>query len=458
MDKRRKELEKLSREELIEGYVLLEKRVETLEKQLEAINKALGLKAVAKTPENSSIPPSQGQKANAKPKKKAKRGPKKGHEGKSRKRSEPDEIVECRVNQCQCCGEDLSTLPQHEAGRHQVIDIPPMRPVVREVVRYGRYCPSCNTYQRASAPVGYEPGRKVGTNLEGLVLYLHHAHPLSYQRVQRILNEMCGLQMGIGTLVNCVKRGQAVLAQGADAIRQRIQQATVIGSDETGARVDGMNYWQWVFQTPDYAYYIIRPSRAAQVIDDVMGDAQPQVWISDVLSSQMCHPAHTYQICLAHQLRDLQYVVDTHECAWAAQMQTLFRKSIHLHNCRDRLSERRFDLFKQAYEWRLDQLLTQTPYSEDSQRLWRRFHKHRSALLLFLARDDVPPTNNASEQALRNSVIYRKVIGGFRTDWGAELYANLLSILETARRQRRSIFEILASVSTPHPQFSWIPE
>jgi len=38
-------------------------------------------------------------------------------------------------------------------------------------------------------------------------------------------------------------------------------------------------------------------------------------------------------------------------------------------------------------------------------------------------------------QALRNSVIYRKVTGGFRSDWGAELYANLISMLETARRQ-----------------------
>jgi transposase len=292
----------------------------------------------------------------------------------------------------------------------------------------------------------------MGANLEGLVLYLHYAHPLGYQRVQRILDEMCGLPLGIGTLVNCVKRGQSVLAEGAGAIRERIQHAHVVGSDETGARVNGVNYWQWVFQTPDYAYYVLRPSRAAQVITDVMVDAQPQVWVSDVLSSQMCHPAQAYQI------RDLQYLIDRQQCAWAEQIQRLFRKAIHLHNLRDSLSTRRFDLLKQAYEWRLDKLLALPPPSEDSQRLWQRFHKHRSALLLFLARDDVPPTNNASEQALRNSVIYRKVIGGFRTDWGADLYADLLSILETARRQRLSVFDVLSSIFTPSPQFSWLRE
>jgi transposase len=455
--KRRQELEQLDKADLIEGYVLLEKRLATLEGQMQALKQALGITS-AKTPNNSSVPPSQGQKANLKPRKKAKRGPKKGHTGHSRQRQEPDEMVECRVIQCACCGHDLSALAQHEAGRHQIIDLPAIRPVVREVVRFGRYCPACQSYQRASVPEGYGPGQVFGPHLEGLVLYLHYAHPLSYQRVQTILRDMTGMSLGIGTLVNIVKRGQASVQQGAAAIRQRIQQATVVGSDETGIRVAGQNQWQWVFQTPQWAYYVIQPSRAAQVITDVLGDAQPQVWVSDAYSAQMHHPAPHYQLCLAHQLRDLQYVIDTQDCDWARQMQRVLRRAIHLHNARDRLSERRFALLAQACDWKLDKLLTTEPPSEDSQRLWRRFHKHRSALLLFLERDAVPPTNNAAEQALRNSVIYRKVTGGFRTAWGAQLYANLLSILETARRQARSILVLLTSIFSPDPHFSWIRE
>jgi transposase len=456
-NKRRQELEHLDKADLIEGYLLLEKRLATLEGQMTALKQAMGIKT-DKTSENSSVPPSQSPKANLKPKKKAKRGPKKGHAGQSRPRQEPDEIIECRVSQCACCGHDLSTLPQHEAGRHQMIDLPPIRPVVREVVRYGRYCPACQTYQRASAPAGYEQGRVLGPQLEGVVLYLHYAHPLSYERVQTILRDMTGMQLGIGTLVNIVKRGQATLQQGAAAIRQRIRQAAVVGSDETSVRVDGQNQWQWVFQTPQWAYYSIRPSRATQVLTEVMGDAQPQVWVSDAYSAQMNHPAQHYQLCLAHQLRDLQYLIDAEDCDWARQIQRVFRRAIRLHQARDKLSARRFALLAQACHWKLDSLLTAEPPSADSQRLWRRFHKHRSALLLFLERDDVPPTNNASEQALRNSVIYRKVTGGFRTGWGAELYANLLSILETARRQARSILAILTSIFSPDPQFSWICE
>lgn len=163
--------------------------------------------------------------------------------------------------------------------------------------------------------------------------------------------------------------------------------------------MNGVSYWQWVFQTPKLAYYVIRPLRSAQVIAAVMGDAQPSVWVSDVLNSQMCHSATAYQICLAHQLRDLQYLVDSHACEWANEMQSLFRRAIHLHNLRNDLSDNRFHLFAQAYHWCLDKLLKTLPISNDSQRLWRRFHKHRDALFLFLRRADVPPTNNASEQA-----------------------------------------------------------
>jgi transposase len=458
MNERRKELEQLSRDELIEGYLLLERRVETLEKRLDELHQLLGLKKIEKTSENSSIPPSQSHKANQKKKRQAKRGPKKGHVGKSRQRQVPDKIVEYRVLLCDNCGADLSDLPQHEAGRHQVIDIPPIRPEVSEVVRMGRYCPCCQCYQRAPVPEGYEAGRVVGRHLEGLVLYLHYAHPLSYQRVQHILEEMCGLKLSIGALVNIVKRGQSVLQHGADAIRERIQQAPVVGSDETGARVDGQNFCQWVFQTPEYAYFVIRPSKAASELHDVMGDAQPEVWVSDAGSSQLKHPAAQHQLCLAHVIRKLQFAIDTHRCVWSYGMQILLYQAIRLTKHRHTLSPRQYAIQVYIIQRRLDELLRLQPQFEESYKLWKHLYKHRDALLLFLERDDVPPTNNASEQALRNSVIYRKVTGGLRTDWGAKLYANLISILESARRQERSIFDILTSVFSPTPTFSWIDE
>jgi len=62
----------------------------------------------------------------------------------------------------------------------------------------------------------------------------------------------------------------------------------------------------------------------------------------------------------------------------------------------------------------------------------------RDKLLLFLTRRDVEATNNASERALRPSVIFRKVTNGFRSQWGAKVYADLCSIFATGRLAGRS--------------------
>ena len=111
-------------------------------------------------------------------------------------------------------------------------------------------------------------------------------------------------------------------------------------------------------------------------------------------------------------MRDLQYAIEVHQCAWPAQVQALFHQALSLGKQRHTLSAAVYQQQVLTIERHLDSLLKNYPRHEDSQRLWHRYHKHRRALFVFLRREDVPPTNHASEQALRNSVIYRKVTGG----------------------------------------------
>ena len=84
-------------------------------------------------------------------------------------------------------------------------------------------------------------------------------------------------------------------------------------------------------------------------------------------------------------------------------------------------------------------------------RLQQRYRAHRDSLYVFLHRDDVEPTNNSSERDLRPSVIHRKVIGGFRSAWGAETSAIRSSILATARKQGQNLFDAFRSVAGTSP-------
>lgn len=436
----REALLQLSKEELV--AIILD-----LQHQVQALRDTMG--RPPRTPTNSSLPPSQGRQANRRRGQSgAKGGARAGHEGKSRRKVEADVVVELRVEGCNQCGADLGQVQQRVVGSSQVVEIPPVAPVVIEARRYAACCPHCGSQQTAPYPEGMEAERVFGPRLEALVHYLHLAHPLGYARVQRLLRDLFGLDISLGALVNAVRRAQKPFAQAAHTILETIRASPVIGSDETGERVAGQNAWLWVVQTPDSAYYTIAPTRGARVLEAVMGKVCPTVWVSDLAKAQLKQPALYRQVCLAHQTRDLQYAIDADRCAWAYRVQALLWRAERLGQRRDQMPPHHYGRQVRAVEHALDALLTQVPRSAWSQNLRRRFLEHRQHLFPFLYLPNVPPTNNASEQALRNAVIYRKVTGGFRSAWGATAYANVISVLETARRRGQDILHTLMGLLT----------
>jgi hypothetical protein len=87
----------------------------------------------------------------------------------------------------------------------------------------------------------------------------------------------------------------------------------------------------------------------------------------------------------------------------------------------------------------------------EAARLQQRYRSHRDSLYVFLHRVDVEPPNNRSERDLRPSVIHRKVIGDFRSAWGAEASAIRTTILATARKQGRNLLDAFRAVAGPSP-------
>ena len=453
----RTDLEQLDKPELIEIILEMKAVVETVRQENEQLQKQVSelekeLDRPAKTPENSSVPPALGRKPKKKP---GQGGAQKGHLGRSRKRVKPDVIIECQVEQCPDCGTDLSEQDHHFLGRSQVIEIPPVEPVVVEAQRYGCRCPECGRYHKADYPSGLEPQRVFGRRLETMVTYLHQLHHLSYGRLQTVLAMLFGLTISIGALTNLVKRSADRLKPTAEAIRDEIRQAQVVGSDETGARVNGQNQWQWVFVTEEATYHVISDSRGSSVIDQVMGEAVPLVWVRDLWSAQGKAKATFHQICHAHQLRDLQFVIDAENSAWAYHFQSLLRRSQRLHKLRPDLPANHFKQAVAQIEADCDRLLAQTLTGSEALRLQRRYLKHRASLFVFLHYPQVPFDNNASERALRNSVIHRKVSGGFRSQAGADAHAIVASISDTVRKRQQDVFSVLQSlIGSPTPTSS----
>jgi hypothetical protein len=173
--------------------------------------------------------------------------------------------------------------------------------------------------------------------------------------------------------------GQKAL-QKTKAIQKKIRRSAVINSDETGCRLDGRNWYEWVFYSLSAVLHVIRDNRSEDVIREVMARHTAEVWGSDCLSSQMKAPTRERQLCLSHQIRNLQAVIDRSPPAfWAQAMQKLFRYAIHIHNQRDQLSPEIFQTRVKCIERHCDWLVQQALTDPDASRLQRRYRKYRTS-------------------------------------------------------------------------------
>jgi transposase len=447
------ELVRRQQEELAEREAAIERRDE----KIRALEEELAqFRRPAKTPENSSVPPSRAQKANRADGRRRQHGPKRGHVGVSRVRSEPDVVVDCRPSACAGCGEALPQTGGQRVGCSQVIDLPVFRPVVIEAHQYRVTCPGCGEQTVGSYPVGLEPRRTFGPGIEALVSYFHERHHVSYERLVEICRDVFRLAISQGGVEHALRRLVERARPTYAAIREQVRGSPIINSDETGARVAGKTQWQWVFQTPEASYHVIAPSRGGEVIDAFLAGVEPEVWGSDLWAPQMLTAASAHQICMSHQERNLTFAVDadTGEARlWAIELRHVFGRAIRLHHERGQVTPETFARRRLLIEHATDRLVFDryvAPKTEAA-RLQHRYRTHRDSLYVFLQRDDVDPTNNRSERDLRPSVIHRKVIGGFRSDWGAEASAIRTSILATARKQGHNLLDALRALAGPSP-------
>jgi transposase len=447
----RNDLTQLSQDELIDLVLAQVEQNAKLQAEIEALR--LKLEKGKKPPTNSgnsSQPPSQDQKSNLPPKrKKHKHGPPAGHVKYERKFvAQPDHVVEIKPKVCQLCQTDVSQAKMVLLDVSQVTELPVAKAEVIEIRQYVAECPCCGHGQVVEPPAGLDLQRAFGARLEATVVYYRQEQHMSYVRTQAALQNLHGVEISEGGIDKIMQRAGAKALEAVKPIEQAIQESAVIHSDETSSRVDGNTFWQWVFSSVNAVLQIIRFNRSFDVVKDLMGEHEAEVWVCDCYSAQMKAPSKKHQLCLAHQLRNLQAVVELLPGHfWARHVQNLFRYAIHLHNQRQNVPREVFLNRIERIEKRFDRILSQNLDSPDERRLQRRYQKYRDAIFVFLHRTDVSPTNNVSERLLRPAVIHRKVSGGFRSNWGAKTYAALKSLTDTGALSGSTPFDVIQMLS-----------
>jgi transposase len=398
-----------------------------------------------KTPDNSSVPPSKGQKPN-RPERAKRTGPRQGSLGRMgggrALTAEPDEVVIAKPVRCRHCQAAFAEADQTLDARYDKIDLPKVRPVVTRVERYVGRCRCCGATTLAAVPEGLEPGTPFSLTIVALAMYLRFVHAVSYRRLARLLGELFALHISEGALDAAFRRAKPCFDADVAAILARLRRARVICSDETGVRIDGRGCWNWVFQNAEGVIHVVRRSRGAEGIADVLAGHRPVLWVSDLYGAQRGH-AEQWQVCLAHQLRDCQYAIEAGDAIFAPRMKALLLRAVVLARRHRDLAESTRREYRRRLERALDGVMALAPGQRDGRRLRQRYAKVRDHLFTFLDHPEVGADNNGSERELRPTATYRKVTGGFRSDWGVDLFAAVRSAIGTAARRGRDAYQAI---------------
>src|SRR5271166_3824669 len=386
-----------------------------------------------KTPDNSSIPPSKGQKASEPSKPRPKANPHAGAHRPLHPNPTRERMVSAHV--CQDCGADVSNVAQSAVQVYDRIEIPKVEPDVTRVTLRGGVCPCCARRFKAPAPVGLEPGSPFGPNLRAFVIYLRSVQGIPMARLSDVLKDLFDLDISEGALVNILEAARKPFAAQMNLIKQCLLSGTALASDETGMRVGKANWWLWVFHHRDSAVFVADKHRSKAVVETFLGGWRPDYWISDRYGGQMGWAKREHQVCLAHLIRDVQYAVDEGDVVFAPGMKGLLKRACAIGRRRDALVDSTLKIYEADLNRRLDRLMSLIPTHKAGGKLQKIIKKVRRHLFVFVTNRDLTATNNGSERALRPCAVYRKITNGFRSEWGAALYADIRSVVETARRR-----------------------
>jgi transposase len=386
-----------------------------------------------KTPDNSSTPPSKGQKESAAETHKPKAKP---HAGAHRPlHPNPTGRRAFRATQCQHCQSDVSGVEQAALETYDHVEIPEIKPQVTRVSLLGGRCPCCAGRFKAAPPQDMPPGSPFGANLRAFVLYLRFGQAIPFARLAKLMSDLFGVTISEGALANLMQAAAPAFAKQTSLIKARLLQGTILQSDETSARVGKQTYWIWTFHHLDSACFVIDPHRSKAVVEDFLGEWRPEYWVSDRLGAQIGWATRDHQFCLAHLIREATFAIEAGDDIFAPGLRQLLKDACGIGQRRAQLKDSTLKAYAAKLDARLDALMRLTPRSREGSKLQKVIPKLRSHLFVFVTNRDLPATNNGSERALRMCVVFRKVTNCFRSAWGAAFYADIRSVMETARRR-----------------------
>ncbi|MCD4736235.1 MAG: IS66 family transposase [Bacteroidales bacterium] len=343
-----------------------------------------------------------------------------------------------------------------ESTNTRIIEDIPQMPVglnVIEVVQEKKYCPECQKVTTARTGLAL-PKSDFGLNTTIATVYLWIAPGLPFPRISSILNTFFSQQISTSGLSKHVIRISKIMAGVYAEILGDVRKSGILQADETGWRINGDNWWLWVFGTKDAAYYTIDKSRGKDVVRKTLGEIFDGVLVVDgwgAYLSLICEQ----QSCMAHLLRKIRKLHAAFPKlrsvrAFYVKFRKILRDGECLQKQRGQLREDVFDRRLQKLHNRLDELLKWENPNDVLADIIKKATRQRPRILTFVKHEGVPCHNNFAEYLMRIGVLKRKVSFGSKSAEGAEAYAVLLSIYTTCKLREISFVDFIKASLKQH--------
>jgi transposase len=443
-------------EQLLATIAKLEERVKSLEERLN------------KNSRNSSKPPSTDDYASKKPKPKSRRlksgkkvGGQKGHPGTTlRMVDNPDEIRIIEVDQCSNCHTSLEDEEVKDYEKRQTFDIPPVQLYSTEYRGEIKLCPKCGCLNTAKFPDDVTQPAQYGSRLRSLAVYLHDYQLIPYDRGCELLSDVFGCDISPATLIKAENECFEGLEEFENALKEALKQSPVIGSDETGMRINGIRNWLHVACTANMTYYFTHPKRGSEAMDDMDilpnydGTIVHDFWMS--YFKYLCD----HGLCNVHLLRELISISENYEQVWSEEMAALL---LIIKGCVDETRETSDSLtakqiidFEKMYDYITKKGLEENPPPLDfdtkpkkrgrkkqtkPKNLLDRFVNYKGDILRFMYDFEVPFDNNLAERDIRMMKVQQKISGTFRSIQGAHYFCRIRGYISTMKKNKLSVID-----------------
>jgi transposase len=384
----------------------------------------------------------------------------------------PDAVVEHRPAVCPHCQTPLEAAPVVGRERRQVHELPPVRRlVVTEHQAVHVRCPTCQQVSVGRFPKEAPSRAQYGPQVRALAVYLVEEQLVPLGRVQQLVADLFGVQLGRGTLVAWIQQAATTLEPVEVAIKAALQRVPVLHNDETGVRRAGKLGWVHVASTARLTHYALQAQRghaATQAIGIL--PAYTGVSLHDGWASYRTYTRCRHALCNIHHLRELTFLEEQYHQAWAKDLKDLLRSmqtaadDARAQGRRQLSAAQRAPLLVRYQELLAAGLAANPPpvrrsgqrgrlAQSPARNLLERFLLDQDQVLAFLDDLTIPFDNNQAERDLRTLKVQQKVSGGFRAMRGGDAFARLRGYLSTLRKQGHALLPALQAVFAGQPLY-----